>query len=70
MMREIEERKLEAAEEQEEWWQELREVRESGESTDEWPKQCPFTGQEIDEDGADSCPDACKHHDSAEFRND
>ena len=51
------------------YWADLREARESGEDTDEWPKRCPFTGGEIDEDGSDSCPDDCKHHDSSEFSN-
>ena len=49
------------------WWAELRFARERGMVTSEWPKRCPFTGQEIDEDGSDSCPDNCKHHDSGEF---
>lgn len=49
------------------WWKELREARESGEDSSIWPMRCPFTGGEIDEDGSDSCPDNCKHHDSAEF---
>ena len=49
------------------YWAEVRENRQDGTDTDTWPKRCPFTGGEIDEDGSDSCPDDCQHHRSAEF---
>jgi hypothetical protein len=52
---------------QDEWWAETIAARESGEDTDEWPKRCPFSGEEIDEDGSHSCPDDCPHFKSAEF---
>lgn len=52
---------------EDEYWAEIYEARGDGSDQDEWPKRCPFTGEEIDEDGSDSCPDDCKHHDSAEF---
>jgi Zn finger protein HypA/HybF involved in hydrogenase expression len=48
-------------------WQETIEARQDGTDLDTWPKRCPFTGGEIDEDGSDSCPDDCQHHRSAEF---
>ncbi len=31
------------------------------EEEDNFPKQCPVTGNDIDEDGTNSCPDDCKH---------
>jgi hypothetical protein len=52
---------------EDQWWAELVAARESGEDTSVWPKRCPFTGGEIDDDGSDACPDDCQHHKSSEF---
>jgi hypothetical protein len=53
---------------EEQWWAEVREDRELGIDLSEWPKRCPFTGGEIDEDGSHACPDDCPHQQSAEFQ--
>ena len=65
-MTDINQKPLEVQDE-DEMWNEIYEARENGEDLDEWPKRCPFTGSEIDEDGSDGCPDDCAHHLSAEF---